>query len=160
MDLYSRLAPHLQITEITVPAYSNEAEDEKIQAELIKYLYTLWFSHPSVEQIIYWNLIDGYAYVADPTPEKIRRSQGDMSIGENVYYGGLLRYDMSPKPAFYVIDRLVNHEWRTNAEYVGDTLSLRAFFGKYELTVNANGRSVKNEIDLSKDTDCTFEIVI
>ena len=160
MDLYSHLAPHLQITEITVPAYSNEAEDEKIQAELIKYLYTLWFSHPSVEQIIYWNLIDGYAYVSDPTPEKIRRSQGNMSIGENVYYGGLLRYDMSPKPAFYEIDRLVNKEWRTNAECIGDTLSLRAFFGKYELTVNANGKSVKNEIDISKGTDCTFEIVI
>jgi len=160
MDLYSHLAHHLQITEITVPAYSNEAEDEKIQAELIKYLYTLWFSHPSVEQIIYWNLIDGYAYVSDPTPEKIRRSQGDMTIGENVYYGGLLRYDMSPKPAFYEIDRLVNKEWRTNAECIGDTLSLRAFFGKYELTVNANGKSVKKDIEISKKSDNVFVIEI
>ena len=67
---------------------------------------------------------------------------------------------MSPKPAFYEIDRLVNKEWRTNAECIGDTLSLRAFFGKYELTVNANGKSVKKDIEISKKSDNVFVIEI
>ena len=162
MDLYANLVPHLQITEITVPAYSSSEEDERIQAELIEYLYALWFSHPAVEQIIYWNLIDGYAYVPDPTPEKIRRSQGDMTVGENVYYGGLLRYDMTPKPAFEVIDRLVNKVWRTNAHHIAKNgaSDLCAFYGEYELTVTANGKTVKKRIEINKNADNVFEIVI
>lgn len=49
MDLYSILNRPLQITEITIPAYSCEKEDEKIQAEIIENLYPIWFSHPNVE---------------------------------------------------------------------------------------------------------------
>ena len=99
MDEYSRFGKPLQVTEITVPAYSWEAEDEEIQAEIIERLYYIWFSHPSVEQIIYWNLVDGYAYVTKSDPKTIRATQGDMTIGENYYHGGLLRFDLSPKPA-------------------------------------------------------------
>ena len=36
MDLYARFNKPLQITEITIPAYSWGAEDEDIQAEIIK----------------------------------------------------------------------------------------------------------------------------
>ena len=43
-----------------------------VQAALLENMYTLWFSHPNMEQIIYWNLVDGYAHVWDPDPEKIR----------------------------------------------------------------------------------------
>ena len=81
MNLYSHLADKLQVTEITIPAYSNVGEDEEIQARLLEYLYTVWFSHPATEQIIYWNLVDGYAYVSSNDPVKIRESQGDMSRG-------------------------------------------------------------------------------
>ena len=94
MDLYSSLVNHLQVTEITIPAYSNEKDDEQIQAKILEYLYHVWFSHPNMEQIIYWNLVDGYAHVANPTPEEIGKTQGNMTIGENVYYGGLLHIRM------------------------------------------------------------------
>ncbi len=162
MDLYSSLVKHLQVTEITVPAYSNDPEDEKIQAELIRYLYTLWFSHPCMEQIIYWNLIDGYAYVADPTPEKIRYSQGNMSIGENVYYGGLLRYDMTPKPAFEALDHLINREWRTNigCDIHNGELEFNGFFGKYEIEIEVNGQTVRKEFDLSKNKDNSLTLTL
>ena len=61
---------------MTIPAYSDSFEDEEVQAELIEKLYTVFFSHPAMEAIIYWNLVDGYA-VAAP--------QGDMTKGENIY---------------------------------------------------------------------------
>ena len=32
--------------------------------------------------------------------------QGDMTSGENYYHGGLLRFDMSEKPAYQVIKEL------------------------------------------------------
>ena len=65
------------MTEVTIPAYSNSEEDEALQAEIIEKLYSIWFSHSNMEQIIYWNLVDGYAAFAP---------QGDMTAGENYYY--------------------------------------------------------------------------
>ena len=152
MDLYSGLVNHLQVTEITVPAYSNEKDDEEIQSKILEYLYHVWFSHPHMEQIIYWNLVDGYAYVSNPTPEEIGKSQGNMSIGENVYYGGLLRFDMSPKPAYIMLDNLINKKWHTEltASLNKDSnLRFRGFFGDYEIEIEADGKIIKKNFTLS-----------
>ena len=144
LDFYSRLINHLQITEITIPAYSNEKRDEEIQAEIIEALYRVWFSHPACEQIIYWNLVDGYTYVDDPTPENIARTQGDMTVGENRFYGGLLRFDMTPKPAYLRLKELITKEWRTNLEAQTDSegyVAFRGFYGEYE--IEAEGTKMK-----------------
>ena len=163
MDLYSSFGKPLQITEVTVPAYSWEAEDEEIQAEIIEKLYSVWFSHPAVEQIIYWNLVDGYAHLWDPDPVKIAASQGDMSIGENYYYGGLFRFDLSPKPAYYKIKELFQERWNTKAELVTNengTADFRGFFGSYVLEIEVDGKTVKASIDLKKKADNKFELTI
>ena len=102
LDTYEKLGKPLQVTEITIPAYSDTAEDEKIQAELIENLYSIWFSHKAVEAVIYWNLVDGYAAWAP---------QGDMTVGENIFRGGLLRFDMSKKPAYDMIKHLFTERW-------------------------------------------------
>ncbi len=152
MDLYSHFGKPLQITEVTVPAFSWEAEDEEIQAEIIEKLYSIWFSHPNVEQIIYWNLIDGYAHLWDPDPEKIKASQGDMTLGENYYYGGLLRFDMTPKPAYHKIKELTQKTWHTELEAVTDengNLNFRGFYGKYDLEITKDGKTFTKEIDIS-----------
>ena len=154
MDFYSRLKDALQITEITIPAYSKDAEDEEIQAKLIEYLYSLWFSHPAVEQIIYWNLVDGYAYVQNPTPEEIRRTQGDMTVGENVYHGGLLRFDMSPKPSYEALDRLINKEWHTELDLSTNTegrVCFRGFYGDYELEILSGDKIIKKKFSICKN---------
>ena len=152
MDLYSNFGKPLQITEVTVPAYSWNPEDEEIQAKIIEKLYSIWFSHPNVEQIIYWNLVDGYAHLWDPDPEKIKASQGDMTLGENYYYGGLLRFDLSPKPAYLKIKELIQDRWHTEAEVVSDEngeFSFRGFYGKYDLEITVDGKSVTKEFNLS-----------
>ena len=163
MNLYSDLSKNLQVTEITIPAYSNEDNDEEIQAKILEYLYTVWFSHPSMEQIIYWNLVDGYAYVENPTPEAIRWSQGNMAVGENVYYGGLLRYDMSKKSAYYTLDNLINKKWHTELDLALDNegcVSFRGFYGDYEIEIITNDKVISKKITLSSKNKNNITITI
>ncbi len=163
MDLFARFGKPLQITEITVPSYSWEKEDEEIQAEILEYLYSIWFSHPAVEQIVYWNLIDGYAHVWDPDPAVIAASQGNMTLGENYYHGGLLRFDLSPKPAYERLDELINRRWHTEEEAETDArgeISFRGFFGDYELEVTKDGTTVTERLSLSKTGENGFSFVL
>lgn len=132
LDTYWKLQIPIHISEVTIPAYSNSKEDEDIQAEIIKNLYRLWFSHPALEGILYWNLIDGYAYGT---------KQGDMSAGENYYYGGLLRYDCTPKKSYQVIQDLFTKEWTTNLEIETNNdgkAFMKGFYGDYQITSNDN----------------------
>ena len=132
-------------------------------AELIEKLYSIRFSHPAVEQIIYWNMVDGYAHLWNPSPEKIAASRGDMTIGENVYYGGLLRYDMTPKPAYFAIRNLFEKVWHTETAVQTDgdgKLCFRGFYGDYELEMTHNGQTVTKEISLTKKGENSFKIVV
>lgn len=154
LDLYSNLNKPIQITEITIPAYSWEKEDEEIQAKIIENLYRIWFSHKNVEQIIYWNLVDGYAHVWDsngkPNEKAITNSQGNMTLGENYYHGGLLRFDMTPKPAYYTIKNLIEKEWHTKETCFTNEngkVAFKGFYGKYDVTIEANGKTVTKEIN-------------
>ena len=163
MDLYANLGKTLQITEVTVPAYSWEAEDEAVQAEIIEHLYHIWFSHPAVEQIVYWNLVDGYAHLWDPDPEKIKASQGNMALGENYYYGGLLRFDLSPKPAYFKIKELLQKTWHTEEGLRSDAngmTSFRGFFGTYEAEITVDGVTVTKEFKLDKNAASTIKITL
>ncbi len=135
MDTYATLGKKLQITEMTVPAYSGDGEDEAIQAELLENVYRVFFSHPAMEAVIYWNLPDGYAAFAP---------LGDMTAGENKYYGGLLRFDLSEKPAYKVLRRLFKEEWHTDEVRSGASVAFRGFYGDYEITVSVDGKEYKS----------------
>ena len=154
MDTYAALDRPLGITEITVPAYSGDPEDEAIQAEILEHLYSIWFSHPRMQEIIYWNLVDGYAAFAP---------QGDMTAGENRYFGGLLRFDLSPKPAYYKLRELICERWHTETDLVTDALgacTFRGFYGRYELTVEAGGQTVRTTADLSSSGDGKITVAL
>ena len=142
MDTYARLNLPMQVTEVTASAFSHLPEDEYVQAEMLRNLYRIWFSHPSMEAIVYWNMVDGYAAYAEA---------GDMTSGENKYHGGLLRFDMSKKPAWEVLDQLINHDWHTSVDNIyGATADVKGFYGTYELTAIANGKECKQTIHLKK----------
>lgn len=154
LDRYADFKLPIQITEITIPCYSADAVDEEIQAEIIKNVYSMFFSHDAMEGLMYWNLIDGYAYAAEP---------GDMTAGENYYYGGLLRFDGSKKPAYKVIKKMFNEEWRTNVDVFGNDDGItrfHGFYGEYELNIRSKGKSVVHNINLSKQGISEFEIVL
>ncbi len=144
LDSYGKLDRPIQITEVTIPCYTDKPEDEEIQAEIIKKLYRIWFSHANVDTVVYWNLADGYAAFAP---------QGEMSSGENYYRGGLLRFDMSPKPAYFAIKELFEKEWHTECEIdtneVG-TGEFKGFYGDYELEITDGNKIWHRTIELSK----------
>lgn len=139
LDNYARFKKPIQITEVTIPAYTADRADEESQADVIERLYSLWFSHPNVEQIIYWNLADGYAAFTTP---------GNMQEGENYYRGGLLRFDMSEKPAYKRLKHLIREVWTTDEVVTADdsgTAKFRGFYGEYEVTVG--GKTVTVNFD-------------
>ena len=162
LDLYSRFQKPLQITEITVPAYSWAGEDEELQADLLEYLYSIWFSHPAVEQIVYWNLVDGYAHLWDPDPAKIKASQGNMTLGENYYHGGLLRFDLSLKPSYERLKELLQKRWHTEETLVTDgqgNATFRGFFGEYSVETEWDGDAEPRRIHLQAGQENRFELV-
>ena len=153
LDNYAELGKPIQMTEITIPAYSKTADDEALQADIAEQLYTLWFSHPAVEQIIYWNVVDGYAYGAD---------KGDMTKGENYYHAGLLRFDMSRKPAFERLDELINHRWHTEVSLQSNEegkAGFRGFKGEYTYVAERNGHKMRGDFSLKQDGDLA-EIIL
>lgn len=152
LDTYARLGRKLQITEMTVSALGADAEGEEVQAELVRNLYRIFFSHPAMEAVIYWNLIDGYAY----------GKPGDMTEGENRFYGGLLRFDFSEKPAWRVLRQLINEEWHTEGNLCtkeGEAV-FRGFYGDYDLTVTHGGRSTHHSLSLREDEENTLTVML
>jgi len=96
---------------------------EEAQGLFYEHCYRAFFAHPAVEAITMWALWDGSTW--KPA-------------------GGILRPDLSPKPAFEALDRLINHEWRTKETLRTDAAgrcSLRAFYGHYEVRLNGGPQS-------------------
>lgn len=135
-ERYSDFGLPIHISEISVPSWSNDPEDEALQGELVKRLYKLWFSQKPVQGAVWWNLADGTAYKS-----------------ENKLFAGLIRNDCSPKPAYQALDELINHEWRTNLDRTVDKrLDFRGFYGDYEIEATCGDLSAKTELHLFTDT--------
>lgn len=124
----------LYITEITVPGTGVDGPAR--QAAIVANLYRLWFSTPMMAGVTWWNLGDGTAYEH-----------------ENKQLGGLLDQEMNPKPAYQVLDRLINHEWKTNLTLTTDATGkagFRGFLGKYSVEITASGEKRQFEINHSR----------
>ena len=74
-----------------------------------------------------------------------------MGAGENKYCGALLNFDLSPNPAFKVIDKLINEEWRTEGIYGTNedgNANINGFKGDYDLEFSYNGKNyTKSKLD-------------
>lgn len=150
LDIFDAYNLPMHISEITVPGYSGRiSQNEDIQAELVEILYKTWFATRNMKSIVWWNLVDGYAAYAPLGSEE----------GENMFGGGLVHFDMTPKPAYKVLDRLINHEWKTDieAEISGGMYNFRGFYGEYEIELVSEKGNVKHTVNLDKDNE---EIVL
>lgn len=142
MDKYADFNLPIQITESSIPCYEYGA-DEEIQAEILKNLYSIWFSHPCMEAIIYWDFVDGYDW--------------------KPYNFGFVKKDLTPKPAYYVVRDLFKKTWHTELETEtksAGVASFKAFYGDYEITVRANGKEVTQNRSLLKGGKRDFKITI
>lgn len=127
----------LHFTELTVVSgkhgwmlqpWPDEEGGERRQADYAESLYRLLFSHPAVEAVTWWDLQDG-AWMGAP--------------------GGLLRRDLSPKPAYERLRRLVREEWTTEVRGRTDpqgVFRFRGFHGTYRVLAEAEG--VRSELSV------------
>ncbi|MBR4171656.1 MAG: endo-1,4-beta-xylanase [Kiritimatiellae bacterium] len=107
----------IHLSEITISAPEENPRGEEIQARLLRDNYRLWFSWPSINRITYWNVVD--------------------HVGLEILPSGFFAKDMRPKAVAWALDRLVNHEWRTNMTCPADAdgaVRFRGFKGKYLLS--------------------------
>jgi GH35 family endo-1,4-beta-xylanase len=150
MDQYGKLNLPLNISEITISANHDLGDGDKFQELMAEKLYKIWFSHSSSNGIIWWNLVDGTAYK-------------DTARGwdENVHRAGLLNFDLSPKPAYKALSRLIKEEWNSVGTFkyeFGGINKFQAFYGEYELNIKTNSGSFSHKVHIGKNTDNNFKI--
>ncbi|MHC4433269.1 MAG: endo-1,4-beta-xylanase, partial [Planctomycetota bacterium] len=74
---------------------------------------------------------------------------------------GLLRDDMTPKPAYDELKRLIKGQWWTKTQAtVGSEgqARFRGFFGQYEVTARAGGRTLTGTFWFDKRTRGAMEV--
>jgi len=116
---------------------------EAEQAEAVRHFYTAAFATRQVAGITWWDLSDRFAWRNSPA--------------------GLLRADLSPKPAYHALADLVHRRWWTDA--AGQTNAAgrthaRVFYGTYRITARAGGREATLEVALARGEAAPVEIVL
>ena len=115
------------------PTIKSTPELERYQAELARDFYTLAFSHPAVESIIWWTITDLEPWRGMPA--------------------GLLDAEGNAKPVYHALDQLINHEWNTQIEATtaqDGRAQFRGFYGSYTVTVQYEGETLTGEFDLRR----------
>lgn len=146
LDYLSEFGLPLEITELTIPTPGEGEEAELIQADLLETLYTIWFSIPKMETVMYWNIVDKTGYVGK-------------GWNENNCHGGLFHRDFTPKKSAERLYYLMNEKWHTDLELTTDEngeIQFRGFYGDY--TVEVDGEDY--EFTLHKDENSCFEMTL
>ena len=118
-ERFATLVPNLQLTELDVQT----GGDEELQADYLRDVMTLAFSHPAFQGIVMWGFWEGKHWKPD---------------------AALYRKDWSIKPNGQAWLDLVGRDWRTDE--AGQTgpdgvLRTRGFLGDYSITVTAGGKT-------------------
>jgi len=153
LDQYAKLGIPVNISEITVTGHADLGDGDRFQELVMEKLYRLWFSHPATNGIAWWNLVDDTAHCTPGNENSL--------LNENKFKGGLLNFDLSPKPAFTALKRLLQDEWTSSGTLSyeeGRANLFRGFYGDYELTVTTDSGTVKKAISLSKDAKNEFDV--
>ena len=146
-ERFARFGVPLHFTETTVLSgdrtwqkgrgadWPSTPEGEAYQAEHVVRFYTMLFSHPAVEAITWWDFSDLHSWKGAPA--------------------GFVRKDMSPKPAYEELLKLVKGKWWTKTTLEtsdGGAAGFRGFLGDYKLTVTLEGKkAVEKTFTLGKD---------
>jgi len=133
LNRLAAVAPAVHLTEVTYCSNGDEITGgfvqgrwtEEMQGAFYDYLFRIAFAHPKVQAITLWAMWDGSSWLDR---------------------GGIIRTDWTLKPAYLVLDNLINREWRTNLSGRTNTagrFTFRGFHGAYSVEVTApSGRAV------------------
>jgi len=109
---------------------------EIAQADYAEKLYIMLFSHPSVKAVTWWDLSDSGAWQGAPA--------------------GLLRADMSKKPAYSRLLTLIRDKWWSRGDgYTDDkgTAKVRGFYGTYKIIVEKEGKRAVASMHIADGLD-------
>lgn len=147
-ERFARFNVPLHFTETTVVSgpkqesgWTTTPEGEQRQAEHVADFYTVLFSHPAVEAITWWDFSDQDAWQRAPA--------------------GLVRSDMSPKPAYERLHDLIKGKWWTKTEArtaSGATVPFRGFLGHYEVEARQGDRRFAGQFVLDKDSAAAIDV--
>jgi len=101
----------------------------------------VYFSHPAVEAITWWDFTDQNAWQRAPA--------------------GLIREDMTPKPAYDELKRLIKGQWWTQAETTtnaGGAARFRGFLGEYEVSAQIDGKKLTGTFRLDKTASDKIDV--
>jgi len=147
-ERFSRFGVPLHFTETTILSgdrtwekprgepWPSTPEGEAYQAREVVRFYTMLFSHPAVEAITWWDFSDLHAWKGAPA--------------------GFVRDDMTPKPVYHELRKLIRGKWWTTAALETNregTVALRGFLGDYRVTVTAGGRKHSATCRLEKGAE-------
>ncbi len=139
MEILSKAGLPIHLSEITITSPGSDERGYQIQATIARNLYRLWFSIKPMMGITWWNVVDDCGAPGEPS------------------VSGLFTRDMTPKPSFYALDQLINHDWKTKETVVAErdgTVKFRGFKGAYRLSwKDKNGNDQKAEFYLKNDGD-------
>ena len=141
LDRYATLGKELHVTEFT-PASNGKpitgshldgVWDEAAQADYAVKFYRVCFAHPVVRAITWWDLCDDGSWLPG---------------------GGMLRADMTPKPVYRALKRLIHTDWKTRTSGKTDDagrFTFRGFRGAYRILVDHRGRRIEKRLQLKKE---------
>jgi len=119
MDRLAQAGLPIHLSEITITSPNNDERGQAIQAVIARNLYRLWFSIKPMMGITWWNVVDDCGAPGEPS------------------VSGLFSRDMAPKPSYFALNDLINHEWKTDLVVKADRqgrVEFRGFRGQYRLT--------------------------
>jgi len=148
LDQYASLGKQLHITEFTPTSsgkrmtgpYCEGVWDEAAQADYAVKFYRTCFARPALRAITWWDLCDASSWLPG---------------------GGMLRADMSPKPVYEQLKRLIHQEWTTRLSTQTDAegrCTFRGFYGKYRIVLDVPGHREPHVFQVKRDQ--AQEIVI
>lgn len=151
---YFKLGKTLHISALSIPSVPPPVKppstfklpygdwDETTQAQYLDAIYTLFFAQREIEEITWYCPVDGrLAYIAG---------------------GGLLRQDLSPKPAYTAL-----RQWISRHTSRGQKLSdnegkvlIRAYAGEYEITVGSGAQGRRFTYTIEPCTVHDYTVVL
>ncbi|MVZ64572.1 glycosyltransferase [Sphingobacterium sp. DK4209] len=142
LDVLDEAELPIHISEVTISAPDTSVNGGEIQAQIARNLYRLWFSHPTIMGVTWWNAADGGAAEGEPS------------------FSGILDQNLNRKPVFAALQHLIHKEWNTSLNQkigTANQITFRGFKGKYKVKwLTKKGKSMEQIVEVKSDTNITI----